>query len=261
MGAGEVRPPSQPPFMPKTSRVLAILLAVSAGAGAGFPADAPSPPPAEPWVMVDYSVRSAAYRVTGDAAMLSQRFTPGTTLDLMIAAAALQAGELPPGVEIPTRDGGMKLPQALKESSEEFFAQVLKRIGYEPVRKLLLETRYTPGIPEAVASFGDLARGEPLRVTVFEQNLFLQAFVKRATPIGAEHCASLEKDLALPSSRSSWGVSGWGEISPEGPRYVSWFNGAVRLKDGTHVITAAVLTGKPSQAALERFRHDLDPPR
>ena len=155
----------------------------------------------------------------------------------------------------------MKLPQALKDSNEEFFAQVLKRAGYEPVRKLLLETRYTPGIPEAVASFAELARGEPLRVTVFEQNLFLQAFVKREVPIGVEHCATLERNLAVAASKPSWGQSGWGEISPEGPRYVSWFNGAARLKDGTHVVTIVVLTPKPIPAALERFRRYLDSKR
>jgi beta-lactamase class D len=247
--------------MLKAHQGLAILLAVYASAGAGLPAAvAPAPAP-DPWVMVDYSLRTTSYRVTGDAKMLSQRFTPGTTLSLLIAAAALQSGELSAGTELPTRQGGMKLPQALKESNEDFFSQVLKRIGYEPVRELLMSTRFTPGIPDAVASFGELARGEPLRVTVFEQNLFLQAFVKREIPIGAEHCASLERGLTLASPRSSWGLNGWGEFSPEGPRYVSWFNGAAHLKDGTHVITVAVLTGKPSQAALERFRSTLEPRR
>jgi beta-lactamase class D len=241
---------------------LALLLAAVASSG-NRPAPAPSPAPSSelPSVVVDFSMRSGSYRVTGDAALLSQRFTPGTTLDLMIAIAALEAGELTPGMEIPTRDGPMKLPQALKESNEEFFTQVLKRAGYEPVRKLLLRTRYTPGIPEAVASFAELARGEPLRVTVFEQNLFLQSFVKREIPIGVELCAALEKSLAVTASKPSWGQSGWGEISPEGPRYVSWFNGAANLKDGTHVITIAALTSKPAPLSLDRFRRYLDSKR
>ena len=245
--------------MTKPFGILALLLAAVASSG-NRPSPAPTPaPPADPFVVVDYSVRSGSYRVTGDAALLSQRFTPGTSLDLMIAAAALESGELTPGMEVPTRDGPMKLPQALKESNEEYFAQVLKRAGYEPVRKLLLRTRYTPGIPEAVASFAELARGEPLRVTVFEQNLFLQSFVKREIPIGVEHCAALERDLAVSAAKPSWGQSGWGEISAEGPRYISWFNGAASLKDGTHVITVAALTSKPSQAALEQFRRHLAP--
>ncbi len=240
---------------------LALLLAAVASSG-NRPAPATMPAPTEgPWVVVDYSLRAGSYRVTGDAALLSRRFTPGTTLDLMIAAAALQSDVLTAAMEVPTRDGPMKLPQALKDANEEFFAQVLKRAGYEPLRKLLLETRYTPGIPEAVASFAELARGEPLRVTVFEQNLFLQAFVRREVPIGVEHCATLEKNLAVDASRPSWGLSGWGEISPEGPRYVSWFNGAAQLKDGTHVITIVVLTPKPFPAALERFRRYLDSKR
>ena len=238
---------------------LALLLAAVASS-ANRPAPATTPAPAEgPWVVVDYSLRSDSYRVTGDATLLSQRFTPGTTLDLMIAAAALQSGVLTAAMEVPTRDGPLKLPQALKDSNEEFFAQVLKRAGYEPVRELLLEMRYTPGIPEAVASFAELARGEPLRVTVFEQNLFLQALVKREAPIDAEHCATLERSLSVTASKPSWGQSGWGEISPEGPRYVSWFNGAAQLKDGTHVITLVALTTKPNSAALERFRRYLDP--
>lgn len=237
--------------------ILALLLAAVASSG-NRPAATPPPAPAEVLsVVVDYSVRSGIYRVTGDASLLSQRFSPGTSLDLMIAAAALQSGVLTPAMEIPTRDGPMKLPQALKESNEEFFSQVLKRTGYEPVRKLLLEARYTPGIPEAVASFAELARGEPLRVTVFEQNLFLQSLVKREIPITAEHCADLERNLAVTASKPSWGQSGWGEASVEGPRYVSWFNGAAQLKDGTHVITVAAMTRKPSSAALEQFRRYL----
>jgi hypothetical protein len=38
---------------------------------------------------------------------------------------------------------------------------------------------------------------------------------------------------------------------------VSWFNGAATLKDGTHVISVAVLTHKPSPAALERLQQYL----
>jgi hypothetical protein len=242
--------------MTKLFAILALLLAAVASSG-NRPAPATSPAlPAEPSVVVDFSMSSGTYRVSGDAVLLSQRFTPGTSLDLMIAAAALESGELTPAMEVPTREGPMKLPQALKESNEEFFAQVLKRAGYEPVRRLLQMARYTPGIPEAVASFAELARGEPLRVTVFEQNLFLQSFVKREVPIAAEHCAALERDLAVAGSKPAWGQSGWGEISSDG-RYVSWFNGAARLKDGTHVITVAALTSKPSPAALEQFRRYL----
>jgi len=47
----------------------------------------------------------------------------------------------------------------------EFFTQVLKRTGYEPVRRLLHEARFPPGIPGAVASFAELARGEPQRLS------------------------------------------------------------------------------------------------
>jgi beta-lactamase class D len=242
--------------MPRFSRVLAIFLAAaSCGALPSAPSAAGSK--SEPWVIVDYSSRDATYRVSGDAALLSQRFTPGTTLHFMIAAAALQSGQLTPAMEIPVRQGGMKLSQALRESSEEFFSQLLKRTGYEPVRKLLLESHYTPDIPEAVASFAELTRGEPLRVTVFEQNLFFQSFVRREIPVGAQHCASIEKDLALASGRPVWGQIGSGEISQETPRFVSWFNGAATLKDGTHVISVAVLTGKPSPAALDRLQQYL----
>ncbi|MCI0410429.1 MAG: hypothetical protein L0191_18025, partial [Acidobacteria bacterium] len=80
-------------------------------------------------------------------------------------------------------------------------------------------------------------------------------------PIGAEHCATLERSLAVAAAKPCWGQSGWGEISPEGPRYVSWFNGAAQLKDGTHVITIVALTPKPSPSALERFRRYLDAKR
>ena len=207
--------------------------------------------------MVDFSTRSGSYRVTGDAALLSRRFTPGTTLQLVIAAAALQSGDLTAEGDAAGGEDSLALRRASKEPDEEFFAQVLKRTGYEPLRELLLATRYTPGIPEAIASFADLARGEPLRVTVFEQNLFVQAFVKRQVPVRAEHCASLERHLAVEALRPAWGQSGWGEMSTEGPRYVSWFNGAAHLRDGTHVITVAVLTAKPSSEALERFRRYL----
>ncbi|MCI0658421.1 MAG: hypothetical protein L0170_15320, partial [Acidobacteria bacterium] len=101
---------------------LALLLAAVASSG-NRPAPATMPAPTEgPWVVVDYSLRAGSYRVTGDAALLSRRFTPGTTLDLMIAAAALQSDVLTAAMEIPTRDGPMKLPQALKDANEEFFA-------------------------------------------------------------------------------------------------------------------------------------------
>jgi len=238
-------------------RIPVLLLAATVSlAGRSAPVS-PSAAAEEEAVIVDFSTRSGSYRVTGDATLLSRRFTPGTTLEMIIAAAALETGDLIVNAKVPGRENPLILEGPPGGPGEEFFAQVLKRTGYDPVRELLLATRYTPGIPEAVASFADLARGEPLRVTVFEQNLFLQAFVRRQVPVRAEHCASLERHLAVEAPRPSWGQSGWGEISPEGPRYVSWFNGAARLKDGTHVITVAVLTGKPSSAALERFRRYL----
>src|SRR6058998_1864213 len=185
--------------MPNAFRILTLLLAVAAASDSRSTGPGSRPAPDEPAVVVDYSTRAESYRVTGDATLLSLRFTPGTTVDLIIAAAALETGALMPEVELPTREGAMRLPEALKDSSDEFFAQVLKRTGYAPVRQLLLRTRYTPGIPEAVASFTELARGEPLRVTVFEQNLFLQAFVKREIGVRAEYCALLEKYLAVSS--------------------------------------------------------------
>jgi hypothetical protein len=211
-------------------------------------------PTSAPAVIVDYSLKHDTYGVTGDVNLLSQRFTPGTSLALVIAAAALEAGDLTPETEIPGRSAApLTLPRALREPNEEFFTQVLKRTGYEPVRRLLHEARFTPGIPEAVASFAELARGEPLRVTVFEQNLFLQALVRRKIPVRPEHCASLERFLALDSRRPAWGMGGGGEISAEGPRFVSWFNGVSKMKDGPHVITVAVVSAREEQAARERF--------
>ena len=238
---------------------LPILLLAALGTPAMRAASAPAPRPAEeaPYVVVDFSLRSGSYRVAGDAVLLSQRFTPGTSLDFVIAAAALEAGHLTSDMELPTREGAMRLAEALRQPNDEYFTQVLKRSGYEPVRKLLMQGRYTPGIPDAVASFAELARGEPLRVTVFEQNLFLQAFVRRDLPLDEEHCASLEKHLAVSAVKPSWGQSGVGEIASERWRYVSWFTGAAQLKDGTHVITVATLSSKPAPLALDGFRRYL----
>ena len=143
--------------------ILLLTVAASAvpvlSATRGF--EDPTPAPA---VVVDYSLKHDTYGVTGDVNLLSQRFTPGTSLALVIAAAALEAGDLTPETELPGRSAApLTLQRALREPNEEFFTQVLKRTGYEPVRRLLHETRFTPGIPEAVASFAELARGEPLR--------------------------------------------------------------------------------------------------
>ncbi len=237
----------------------AVAAAVLSGAA---PRPAPATAPAElPWVVVDYSVRRGAYRVTGDVSLLSQRFSPGTSFDLIIAAVALQSGDLTEATEISCRTAGdssrtapLTLPRALKESNDDFFSQVLKRTGYEPVRKFLVTAAYTPGIPEAVASFADLARGEPLRVTVFEQNLLLQAFLRRELPLRAEHVAGLERWLALEIGKEAWGKAGTAEISPDPPRHVSWFNGAARMRDGPHAITVAVITPRHDLVAQDRFR-------
>jgi len=247
-----------------------FLLAAVAGGAVSSAAPAPSAPdqPESPWVVVDYSVRGASYRVTGDVSLLSQRYSPGSTFNLIVAAVALESGELTEASEIPCRSGGessravsLTLPRALRESNDDFFSQVLKRTGYEPIRRFLAATRYTPGVPEAVSSFGDLAKGEPLRVTVFEQNLFLQAFLKRELPLSARHCASLERWLAVENGKGAWGKTGDGEISPEPPRRISWFNGVARMRDGAHVITVAAITSRGEKAALERFRRYLASPR
>ena len=71
----------------------------------------------------------------------------------------------------------------------------------------------------------------------------------------AEHCASLERFLALDSRRPAWGMSGGGEIAAESPRFVSWFNGVSTMKDGPHVITVAVVSTREEPAALERFTY------
>lgn len=221
-----------------------------------------------PWVVVDYSARTGSYRVAGDVSLLSQRYTPGTTFGLIIAALGLESGEITGSTQIPCRADGdsprtvsLTVSQALRESNDDFFSQLLKRTGYEPVRKFLVATRYTPGVPEAVASFADLAKGEPLRVTVFEQNLFLQAFFRRELPVGAEHCASLERWLSMGNGKGAWGKGGTGEISAEPPRHVSWFNGVARLRDGAHVITVAAVTPRHDSTAQDRFRRYLATPR
>jgi beta-lactamase class D len=234
--------------MPALLRYFSLTILLAA------PAAEPGPAPdTAPWVLVDYSVGGRTYRVAGDATLLSQRFTPGTTMDLLIAAAALESGQVTADTVIPVRGEPLSLPRALKEANEDFFAQLLKRTGYEPLRQFLIRSRYTPGIPDAVASFADLARGEPLRVTVFEQNLLLQSFVTRRAPLREEHCSSLERWLAVEAPRHAWGTSGSGEVSPEAGR-VDWFNGAVRMKDGQHVITVAVVGRAPAAAALDRLR-------
>jgi beta-lactamase class D len=246
---------------------------VAAFLATGSPDASPAPVPdpgastALPWVVVDYSPRSGSYRVVGDVSLLSQRFSPGTSFNFIVAAVALESGELTETTGIPSRGGDasrgdpVTLPRALRESNEDFFSQILKRTGYEPVRKFLQAARYTPGIPEAVGSFADLARGEPLRVTVFEQNLFLQAFVRRELPLRAEHCGVLERSLTLDSPKGGWGMPGAGEISVEPSRHVSWFNGVARLKDGPHVITVAALALREDASARDRFLSYLAAPR
>jgi beta-lactamase class D len=221
-----------------------------------------------PWVVVDYSSRSGSYRVVGEVALLSQRYSPGNSFHLIVAAVALNSGVLTETTEIACRTEGdgernysLTMARALQESNDDFFSQVLKRTSYEPIRDFLVATRYTPGVPEAVASFAELARGEPLRVTVFEQNLFLQAFTRRELPLRPENCAILERVLSLPNRKGAWGQGGMGEVSAEPPRHVSWFNGVAQLKDGTHVITVAAVTTGRNSLAQERFLRYLSSSR
>jgi beta-lactamase class D len=221
-----------------------------------------------PWVVVDYSTRSESYRVVGDVALLSRRFSPGTTFDLIVAAVALDSGELTGTTEIlcrtqgdSSRSASLTVGRALRESNDDFFSQILKKMGYEPIRKFLVATRYTPGVPEAVSSFAELARGEPLRVTVFEQNLFLQALVRRELPLGTENSGALERWLALDERRGAWGKDGTGEVSTDPPLHVSWFNGAMRLRDGIHVVTVATLSPGDDDSARERFLRYRSPSR
>src|SRR5262245_44797674 len=232
--------------MPAGLRILFLALAVAA------PAAQPGEPPAPGWVLVDYSVGGQTYRVTGDATLLSRRFTPGTTVDLLIAAAALESGQVEAETVIQVRGEPLSLPRALKEANQDFFAPLRKRTGYEPLRRFLIRSSYTPGIPDAIASFAEMARGEPLRVTVFEQNLLLQSIVTRRSPLRDEHCSALERWLAVEAPRPAWGTSGSGEIS-EGGR-IHWFNGAVRMKDGWHVITVASLGAPAAEpSAVDRL--------
>ena len=129
--------------------------------------------------------------------------------------------------------------------------------GYESIRRFLVRSDYTPSVPDAVASFADLARGEPLRVTVFEQNLFFQDLLRGSLPLAPETVRALEEWMKLDSDLSAWGTEGLGEVSSDPPRYVSWFNGVTRRKGGLHVVTVATLTDEPKALALDRFRRYL----
>jgi beta-lactamase class D len=226
-------------------------------------------PPESPYVVVDYCRSSDSYRVVGDVALLSQRYTPGSTLQLIIGAVGLESGELTETTQIPCRTDGsgsgratpVSLPRALRESNAEFFSQLARRTGYEPIRRLLVEARFVSAVPDAVNSFADLARGEPLRITVFEQNLFLQAFARGALPLRVDTRRTLERSLAVDADKPAWGTVGLGEFSSDPPRYVSWFNGVARLRDGPHVITVAALSHHQEPVALEQFRRYLARPR
>ena len=246
-------------------RTLTLLLA--AGIAAGAPAralGAPEPVRDPPAVVVDYSLHADAYRVSGEVSLLSQRLTPGTGFDLIIAAVALARGEVaaaPASSATPAATNGGKpapLPMGQPPTPEDYFPQLLKRVGYDAVRDFLRAARYTPMIPEAVASMADLARGEPLRVTVFEQNRFLQAFARRELSLTPEQCLALERWMALENPRHGWGREGVGELSADPPRYVSWYNGGVRMKDGLHVVTVAVVSPRPERAGWDRFRRYLE---
>jgi beta-lactamase class D len=225
--------------------------------------------PEVPWVVVDYSTRTESYRVVGDVSLLSQRFSPGTSFQLVVAIVALESAEITTATELPIRSNGaetqrsagVKLPEALREAHGDFFAQVLKRTGYEPVREFLVRSRYAATIPDAVGSFADLVRGEPLRVTVFEQNLFWQALSRRALPLQPGTLDTLERLLEVEAARPAWGKAGVGEVSAQPGRSVSWFSGVVRLRDGTHVVTAAALTKQPDPVAVDLFRKYLAAPR
>src|SRR5262245_42478993 len=125
------------PLFPGSMRfLLSALLGAAAATIPGF-AQAPASAPAEPSVVVDYSVRSGAYRVVGDVSLLSQRYTPGSTFEMIIAAVALETGEIDEDSAISPRNGGdggggsarWTLPRALRESHSDFFAQLLKRTG------------------------------------------------------------------------------------------------------------------------------------
>src|SRR5262249_18287500 len=83
---GRIRPaPFLPLPMPRIRWLLAMLVAAVASAGARPTGSSLPAPGIEPSVIVDFSSRDSTYRVTGDASLLSQRFTPGTTLNFMIA--------------------------------------------------------------------------------------------------------------------------------------------------------------------------------
>jgi beta-lactamase class D len=255
-----------PPGIAKLLLAACLALFPAGAPGTRAAGGAPASVEGLPWVVVDYSARGGSYRIVGDVSLLSQRYSPGTTFDLIVAAVGLHAGALTEGTEIscrtaadPARTVPLTLARALREPNEDFFSQVLKRTGYEPIREFLQASRYTPGIPEAVASFGDLARGEPLRVTVFEQNLFLQAFLRRELPVAAAHLGLLERSLSLEGGKT-WGVSGIGEVSSEPPRHLSWFNAVARRKDGDHVITVAALTSKQDSSGRDRFLRYLAAP-
>lgn len=226
-------------------------------------------PPESTYVVVDYGRASDAYRVVGDVSLLSQRYTPGSTLQLIIGAVGLESGELAETTEIHCRTDGseseratpLTLPRALRDSNADFFSQLARRTGYEPIRKLLVEARFASAVPDAVNSLAELSRGEPLRVTVFEQNLFLQAFVRGALPLRVETRRTLERSLVVEAEKPAWGVVGLGEFSSDPPRYVSWFNGVARLRDGPHVITVAALSRRAEPVALGQFRRYLARPR
>ena len=250
-------------------------LILAAGIAAGIPGralGAAEPRPDPPAVVVDYSLHADAYRVTGEVSLLSQRLTPGTGFDMIIAAVALARGEVSthPAVSAipPATPAAMNgaandrktepLPPGQPPPPEDYFPQLLKKVGYDAVRDFLRDARYTPMIPEAVVSMADLAHGEPLRVTVFEQNLFLQAFARRELPLTPEQCLSLERWMALENPRHGWGREGIGELSTDPPRYVSWYNGAIRMKDGLHVVTVAVVSPRPERTGWDRFRRYLE---
>jgi len=116
------------------------------------------------------------------------------------------------------------------------------------------------GVPEAVSSFGDLAKGEPLRVTVFEQNLFPAGLPEAgACPSAPRIARAWSGGLPWRTGRGP-GAGGAAAKSPWSlPRHLL-FNGVARLRDGAHVITVAALTSRHEPAAPERFAATSPPP-
>lgn len=233
-------------------RMLGVMLVLTGGVAVALHADVITlsdiPGPEEPYI-------------SGVKAEADKDFSPASTFKMIIALAAFEEKIATPETELMCKDNvlptqmPMKFGQAMQESNNDFFLQLIGRLTDEQLLAMAARCEFGTVKGKAPTDRHDWIHGGPIRVTPKQEHQFLRQLVRGKLPVDVAFQKELLSVMKWPAVQA--GVDVYGKTGSWEHTY--WFVGVAVKPSAVRVVTITLTApGENRARAIQRFFQQID---